>query len=159
MCSTIENLLHVSLTEAPTIHPLNIWTSSSSISGFPNGVGGEEPTCQCRRCKRLGFDPRVGKIPWRRTWQHAPVFLPEKPQRQRSLAGYSPWATESRTRLSRTRPRYLVWICQHVSWCARLGCLFKKGTKPFGLDTTLRLFAGIAAGRSAGCYHRSRFYL
>ena len=24
------------------------------------------PTCQCRRCKRCGFSPWVGKIPWRR---------------------------------------------------------------------------------------------
>ena len=23
-----------------------------------------------------GFDPRVGKIPWRRAWQPTPVFLP-----------------------------------------------------------------------------------
>ena len=27
---------------------------------------GKEPVCQCRRCKRLGFDPWVGKIFWRR---------------------------------------------------------------------------------------------
>ena len=36
------------------------------------------------------FDPWVGKIPWRRKWQPAPVFLPENLHRQRSLAGYSP---------------------------------------------------------------------
>ena len=28
--------------------------------------------------KRLGFDPWVGKIPWRRVWQHTPGFLPGK---------------------------------------------------------------------------------
>ena len=33
--------------------------------GFPGGTRGKEPTCQCRRCKRLGFDPWVRKIPWR----------------------------------------------------------------------------------------------
>ena len=27
---------------------------------------GEEPACQCRRHKRLGFHPWIGKIPWRR---------------------------------------------------------------------------------------------
>ena len=27
------------------------------------GTSGKEPTCQCRRCKRLRFDPWVGKIP------------------------------------------------------------------------------------------------
>ena len=45
--------------------------------------------CQCRRCKRRGFNPRVGKIPWRRAWQPTPVFLPGKVHGQRSLAGYS----------------------------------------------------------------------
>ena len=30
-------------------------------------------------------------IPWRREWQPAPVFLPGKSHRQRSLVEYSPW--------------------------------------------------------------------
>ena len=30
---------------------------------FPGGPRGKEPTCQCRRHKRNGFDPWVGKIP------------------------------------------------------------------------------------------------
>ena len=34
-----------------------------------------ESTCQCRR---LGLDPWVGKIPWRRKWQPTTVFLPGK---------------------------------------------------------------------------------
>jgi len=42
------------------------------------------------RCKRLGFDPWVGKIPWRRAQQSAPVFLPAKSHGQRSLTGDSP---------------------------------------------------------------------
>ena len=46
--------------------------------------------CQCRR-HRLGFDPWVGKIPWRRKWQPTPVFLPEEFHGQRSLAACSPW--------------------------------------------------------------------
>ena len=32
-------------------------------TGFPGGANGKEPTCQCRRRKRFGFDPWVGKIP------------------------------------------------------------------------------------------------
>ena len=31
---------------------------------------------QCRRPKTRGFDPWVGKMPWRRAWQPIPVFLP-----------------------------------------------------------------------------------
>ena len=42
---------------------------------------------QCTRHKRPGFDPWVGKIPWRRTWLLTPVFLPGKFHGQRSLAG------------------------------------------------------------------------
>ena len=33
---------------------------------------------------RHGYDPWVGKIPWRRAWQPTPVFLP----------GESPWSEE-----------------------------------------------------------------
>ena len=43
---------------------------------------------------RLGFDPWVRKLPWRRKWHPTPVFLPGKSQGQRSLAGYSPWGHE-----------------------------------------------------------------
>ena len=39
---------------------------------------------------RPGFDPYVGKIPWRREWPPTPVFLPGKFHEQRSLVGYSP---------------------------------------------------------------------
>ena len=46
---------------------------------FPGGASGKEPTCQCRRRKRHGFNPWVGKIPWRRAWQPTPVFLPGEP--------------------------------------------------------------------------------
>ena len=42
--------------------------------------------------RRLGFNPWIRKIPWRRKWQPTPVFLPGKPHEQRSLVGYSPWS-------------------------------------------------------------------
>ena len=48
----------------------------------------KESSCQCRR---RGFDPWVGKKPWRRKWQPTPVFLPEASHGWRSLADYSPW--------------------------------------------------------------------
>ena len=43
---------------------------------FPGGTSDKELTCQCRRHKKCGFHPWVGKIPWRRAWQPTPVFLP-----------------------------------------------------------------------------------
>ena len=33
---------------------------------------------KCLQCGRPGFDPLVGKIPWRRAWQPTPVFLSEE---------------------------------------------------------------------------------
>ena len=56
--------------------------------GFPSGTSGEESTCQCRRRKTCRFDPYVGKITWRRTWQSTPVFLPGESHGQRSMVGY-----------------------------------------------------------------------
>ena len=47
-----------------------------------------------------GLIPCVAKIPWRRKWQPAPVFLPRKAQGQRSLAGHSPRGHKSWTQLS-----------------------------------------------------------
>ena len=44
------------------------------------------------QCRRPGFDPWVGKIPWRRKWQPTPVLLPGESHGQRSLVGYSPWS-------------------------------------------------------------------
>ena len=46
----------------------------------------------CLQCRRPGFDPWVEKIPWRRAWLPAPVFLAGEFHGQRNLADYSPWS-------------------------------------------------------------------
>ena len=55
--------------------------------GFPGGDRDKEPTCQCRRCKRHGFDHWVGKdalegitthsniLAWRIPWIEEPGRL------------------------------------------------------------------------------------
>ena len=48
--------------------------------------------------KEVGWIPGLGRFPEGRN--ATPVFLPGKFQGQRSLLGYSPWPTKSRTRLS-----------------------------------------------------------
>ena len=65
------------------------------FSGLEGGFGrcpwllsGKESVCQCRRRR---FNLWVRTIPWRRKWQHTPVFLPGKSHGQRSLVAYSPW--------------------------------------------------------------------
>ena len=53
---------------------------------FPGGASGKEPACQCRRCKRRGFDPWGRKIQegmatrfsipaWRIPWTEDPGGL------------------------------------------------------------------------------------
>ena len=37
--------------------------------------------------KKIGFDPWIGTIPWRKKWQPTPVFLPEKSHGQKNLVG------------------------------------------------------------------------
>ena len=59
------------------------------LRGLPRWLSVKESARQCRRCRKLGFDPLVRKIPWRRKWQSTPVFLSGKSHGQRSLAGHS----------------------------------------------------------------------
>ena len=82
--------------------------SHRSYWGFPAGTSGKEPACQCRRCKRLVFDPCIGKIPWRRKWQSTPIFLPGKSHGQRSLESYSPWGR-------RVKHDWLIWVHTEAS--------------------------------------------
>ena len=82
-------LLHWQADSLPLVPPGKL-SSLQMNHNLLNAVG-REPTYQCRRLKRLEFDPWIGKIPWRGTWQPTPVFLPGKSHGQRSLAGHSPW--------------------------------------------------------------------
>ena len=67
------------------------WSKPVGDPGLPRWQSCKESCCQCRSHRRLGFDPWIGKIPWRRKWQPSPVFLPEESHGQKSLEGYSPW--------------------------------------------------------------------
>ena len=60
--------------------------------GFLGDASDKDPACQYKRKrKRCRFDPGFQKIPWRRTWQPTPIFLPGESHGQSSLAVYSPW--------------------------------------------------------------------
>ena len=66
-------------------------------AGFLGGTRGKDPVCQCRRCKRLGFDPWVGKIPWRRAWQPTPVSCLENPMARGGWQATVHGVTQNRT--------------------------------------------------------------
>ena len=59
-----------------------------TVKIFPGGSVGKNI---CLECGRPGFNPWVGKMPWRRKWQPTPVFLPgkipwtEEPGRRQSM--------------------------------------------------------------------------
>ena len=78
---------------------------------FPGGASGKESTCQCRTHKSCGFDPWVGKIPWRKAWQPTLVFLPGESLGQMSLVGYSPWGCKDGVAKSWT---WLKWLSRHT---------------------------------------------
>ena len=61
---------------------------ASYLLGFPGGSDSKESACNVGRPR---FNPRVGKIPWRRKWQPTSIFLPGEFHGMKSLAGYSPW--------------------------------------------------------------------
>ena len=98
----------------------NIWSvfSLKEIHTFLGGAQAslvaqwlkkKKSSCQCRR---YGFNPWVGKIPWRRKWQSTPVFLPEKSHWWGNLAGCSPWRCKEsdmteRLKHNRTEGRWL----------------------------------------------------
>ena len=61
--------------------------------------------------KTHGFDPWVGKIPWRGAWQPTLAFLPGKSHGQKSLVDYSP---KSRRQLDTTEVTALVHAHTHT---------------------------------------------
>ena len=86
----IETVKHVYIEERPT-SKINIVDQkkigpqilvmllifvSTLVKGFPGGTSGKESVCQCRRLKRHGFIPSIGKIFWRRAWQPTLLFFP-----------------------------------------------------------------------------------
>ena len=66
-------------------HPLTLQIKAAQVV-----LEVKNQPANARRCKRPGFHPRVGKLPWRRAWQPTPVFLSGESHGQRSLEGYSP---------------------------------------------------------------------
>ena len=62
---------------------LNKWWPVNFNPSSSHGSDGKEFTCNVGGLQ-CGFDPWVGKIPWRMAWQPTPVFL----------SGQSPWTEE-----------------------------------------------------------------
>ena len=82
----------------------------SGVEGFLVGTNGKEPACQCRRCKRYGFNPWARKIPWRRAWQPTLYTCPENPMDRGAWQATVHRVTQSWT-----------WqLSMHRSWSLRI---------------------------------------
>ena len=85
------------------------------LFGLLRWLSDKESTCQCRR---LGFNPWVGKIPRRRKQQPDPVFFPGKRHRQCRLEDYHPWGHKESDMIERLSTRtyfisYILYLIQN----------------------------------------------
>ena len=80
-------LLTTVLMVVMTFHSSCLLFTEPTYKSSGRWLSGKESACPWRR---HGFDPWVGKLPWRKEWQSTPVFLSGKSHGQRSLVGYSP---------------------------------------------------------------------
>ena len=115
-------------TDTHTLHAKSKHQTRFVMSRF---VGGH----YCLQCRRSGFSPGLGKIPWRRKWLLFPVLLPRDFHGQRSLTGYSPWGhkksdtskqlTLKSWTLMFIKPLSVVCVC--VCVCACIICVCVHG--------------------------------
>ena len=70
----------------PGIEPASLISPALAGGFFTTSATREAPAMH-----QSGFNPWLGKVPWRRKWLTTPVFLPGEFHGQKSLAGYSPW--------------------------------------------------------------------
>ena len=82
--------------------------SPCCLHGLPWGLRWQRI---CLQCRRPGFSPCTGKIPWRREWLPTPVFLPGESHGQRSLAGYSPWARSDSDKTEQLSSCWRAGLC------------------------------------------------
>ena len=82
---------------------------------LPRWLSGKESTCLCKGHRRLGFNPWVGKIPWRKKWQPTLVFLPGEFHGQRSLVGYSSWGGKD-SDMTNTFQRVYILTVTRPKW-------------------------------------------
>ena len=73
----------------------------------------KDPPCQC---SRGGFNPWVGKMPWKRKWQPIPVFLPGNTMDRRAW-----WATKRSQRVghdlaTKQQQQYIYWIPANINY-------------------------------------------
>ena len=102
-------------------HPIASLPISKSVMGLPWRLRWSRI---CLQCRRPGYDPWVGKIPWRREWQPAAVFSPGEVHGQRSLVSYIPWGqSRSRLRVADTHRQEFHNFCFRIKYLKKFHIL------------------------------------
>ena len=134
----------------------------------PGGASDKEPICQCRRHETWdpGFDPWVGKIPWRRAWQPTPKFLPGEAHRTEELGGLQStglqrirynWGDSTQTHTDALNERMvsvMLFYANEFVFCRRFsnfdwviaGIHIDSHKFPCKLNSTQNIFVGLVPG-------------
>ena len=75
-----------------------------------------EPVINRLQWGRPGFNPWIGKIPWRREWQPTVVFLPGESHGQKNLGAYSPWGQKESDTTERLSRAQLLTFIRRRQW-------------------------------------------
>ena len=97
------------------------------FSRFPGGTSSKESTCQCRRCRRLGFSPWAGRssgvesgylitsiLAWKITWM-------EEPDSLQTMGSQRVGATLTTEQLSTAQSLNHVWLFFNPMDCSLPG--------------------------------------
>ena len=85
---------------------LSVWASITNYCRLQGGTSGKGPACQCRRYRRLKFEPWVGKMPERGNGNPLHYSYLEKPMDSRTWQ-----ATVHRVAQNWT---WLRWLSMHM---------------------------------------------
>ena len=90
------------------------------LLGLPRWRSVKESACQCRR---HGFNPGLGRSPWKRKWQLTPVFLPGNSM-DRGVCGLQSTGSQSRTwQILSTHMcahTHDVYMCVYIHTCIHI---------------------------------------
>ena len=81
------------------------------VRGFPDGASGKEPTCQCGRRERWGFDPGLGRSPGEGNGNPLQYSCLENPMDRGAWQATVHGVAKSCTRLKRLSPHIYMYIC------------------------------------------------
>ena len=104
----------------------------------------------CLQCRRHGFEPWIGKVPWRREQLPTPVSLPGEFHGQRSLVGYCPWVVQQRVRHDWTTNTFTFSDCVVVFQSLKSSNFWKPTVACYSRNRSFSLLSQEHQSRKSG---------